>query len=471
MQLKSNLLLPLTTTQFTRLAAGVAALFLVACGEGAPDAGSRDTGGDSNSGASALVIPTATASTSASLESSSLEPGQALAASSSANAESSESAETLTPVQTTAESGITLAAESAMPTAAQQASAESDTLAAESAQQTEKLVDTSVPTGEPATSAALPVPIAAPTNTRNEPPLFGPWVEHRHRLDNVFQRFNGALLWSDVANVQAVLADARATDTRIFLQLGSTQEWGWNFSNNTSTFTLAKWKASVDRFADDPVIKEDIATAIADGTIRGIYLIDEPHHTRWSPSGENHHHIPNSDIDEMARHVKTYWPEARTSVRASARTLISYNREVVDWQYLDESFLMINYRKWATQGQDKTIEAFMEREIAEANNQGLGVIGSVQMLIGAPTSEDEWWPDLANGATPQGKLKVSPIELQAYVSAFFRPRNTQGVAVENGEFRINEVMVFRWDRNNEDDWADPFYSDAMDAIVSEVAGY
>jgi hypothetical protein len=234
---------------------------------------------------------------------------------------------------------------------------------------------------------------------------------------------------------------------------------------------LAKWKASVDRFADDPIVKEDIAAAIADGTIRGICLIDEPHHTRWSPSGTSHTRIPNVDIDEMARHVKSYWPAARTSVRASARTLVSYNRDVIDWQYLDESFLMINYRKWATQGQEKTIEAFMERETADANSQGLGVIGSVQMLIGAPTSESEWWPDLTNGATPQGKLEVSPIELQAYVAAFFRPRNAQGVAVENGDFQINEVMVFRWDRNDEDDWTDPFYSDAMDAMISEVADY
>jgi hypothetical protein len=72
------------------------------------------------------------------------------------------------------------------------------------------------PASDPEPSAALPATTGTPTSTSDEAPVFGPWVEHRHRLDNVFQRFGGALLRSDVANVQAVLADARATDTRIF---------------------------------------------------------------------------------------------------------------------------------------------------------------------------------------------------------------------------------------------------------------
>nr|MBX2835915.1 hypothetical protein [Gammaproteobacteria bacterium] len=205
--------------------------------------------------------------------------------------------------------------------------------------------------------------------------------------------------------------------------------------------------------------------AIDDGVIRGIYLIDEPHHKRWSPSGNSNNHIPNADIDEMARHIESYWPNARTSVRASPRTLISYNRGRHAWRHLDEAFLMINYRKWAQNG-DRTLEGFFKREVSEASKQGLGLIGSLQMLIGAPPSDQQWWPN--GGAKPVGKLKLSPIEMRTYVDAFLARRNAEGVRDSNGETAVSGIMVFRWDRNNENDWDNIYFNDAISEAQSVV---
>ena len=107
----------------------------------------------------------------------------------------------------------------------------------------------------------------------------------------------------------------------------------------------------------------------------------------------------------------------------------------------------------------------MEREISEANRQGLGLIGSIQMLIGAPYSDTDWWRNRSSsGPKPTGKLKVSPDELETYVEAFLQPRNAKGEIDSNGVRRFNDIMIFRWDRNNERDWKNRHYSNSIDDL-------
>jgi len=317
--------------------------------------------------------------------------------------------------------------------------------------------DTSVP--------ELPVSQNVVHSSQESSVLFGPWVQDKHRNDGAFDEFNAAQLWASTSSIIEVLRDARSTQTSLFLQLGPASEWGWN--DNRSAFTIAKWRRSVDRFANDPTINNAISKAIDDGVIRSIYLIDEPHHKRWSPN-QKYNYITNVDIDDMARYVKQYWPNASTSVRASPRTLVHYGRGRHSWKHLDEAFLMINYRKWAANGEG-TIEAFMEREISEANIQGLGLVGSIQMLIGAPTSNQTFWPDFRNGgARPTGKLKVSPIELRTYVDAFLERRDRYGRIDPNGDRLFDSIMIFRWDRNSETDWQNVFYRDVVNELVAYI---
>ena len=297
--------------------------------------------------------------------------------------------------------------------------------------------------------------------------LFGPWVQPDDVVSRgVFGRFNAALVqWVRPDNVLSVIEDARRTGTRIIFQLGTQGDWGYDINTRTSTFTVAKWEATVDRFGKNARINREISDAIADGTIRGIYLIDEPQHPRWSPSGSGHTHISNADLDYMAGHVKSYWPGVRTSVRSSARTLFQNGRDQIQWRHLDEVFVMIQYRMWSQHGQERTIEEFMEREMRDAQTQGLDVIGGVQMLIGAPTSNREFWP-AGSGMQPVGQLKVSPVELVRYVEAFLQPRNLSGEIDLNGSFRVRDVMVFRWDRNAEQSWANQHYDEAISRLIS-----
>jgi hypothetical protein len=296
---------------------------------------------------------------------------------------------------------------------------------------------------------------------------FGPWVEYRHRTE-VFERFNSALLWAPPNEIIKILNDAERTSTTLILQLGSAGDWGWQYSDNTSDFTIEKWFDSTKRFTESKLIRDAIQKAIDKKVIRSIYLIDEPHHKRWDPSQQNTNYITNNQLDQMAQYIKTYWPDVKTSVRASPRALASYNRGAPKWTFLDEAFVMINYNKWAINGTIRTINGMLHRESEEAKKQGLGIIGSIQMLIGSPETS-KWWdskdPKIGTLA-PVGKLQASPLELSTYTDHFIKKTNLFGFRSVRGTSYTDTVMIFRWDRNNENDWKNPHYNSVITNLIN-----
>ena len=295
---------------------------------------------------------------------------------------------------------------------------------------------------------------------------FGPWVEHRHRME-VFAKFNSALLWSPPNEIIDILNDAERTNTTLILQLGSAGDWGWEYSDNTSKFTIEKWLTSTSRFTENKLIRDAIQQALNKNIIKSIYLIDEPHHKRWSPSQQDRNYITNNHIDQMAQYIKKYWTNAKTSVRASPRALASYDRGAPNWKFLDEAFVMINYNKWAKNGTIRTVGGMLHRESEEAQKQGLNIIGSVQMLIGSPETS-KWWnsTDPSKGAPkPVGKLRASPLELSTYTDHFIKKKNIFGFRSNKGRSYTDTVMIFRWDRNDEADWKDPHYNAVINDLI------
>jgi hypothetical protein len=66
-------------------------------------------------------------------------------------------------------------------------------------------------------------------------------------------------------------------------------------------FDLAKWQAAVARY-NTPAIRDAIAQAVADGTVIGNSLLDEPHHSSWGGV------ITKAMLDEMATYARSYFP-------------------------------------------------------------------------------------------------------------------------------------------------------------------
>ena len=93
------------------------------------------------------------------------------------------------------------------------------------------------------------------------------------------------------------IAAARSKGVRLVLAMTG----GPNEVTTNGKFDLAKWKARMDRL-NTSAIKKAVADGVADGTIVGNKLIDEPEHPKWGG-------VPTKAmIDEMATYAKRIFP-------------------------------------------------------------------------------------------------------------------------------------------------------------------
>ena len=108
--------------------------------------------------------------------------------------------------------------------------------------------------------------------------------------------------------------------------MGSQAQW----VNANGTFSLDKWKARLL-----PYRSINFSSYIADGTIIGNYLIDEPNDpTNWAGTT-----VSPATLDEMAMYSKQIWPTMPTIVRVSPSYLKGHT-----YQYLDAAWAQYHSR-------------------------------------------------------------------------------------------------------------------------------
>jgi hypothetical protein len=135
------------------------------------------------------------------------------------------------------------------------------------------------------------------------------------------------------------------------------------FQNSDGTFSFAKWKAHVDRFAGfnfEPYIEE--------GTLMGHMLLDEPD----DPSNWGRTKIPHATIEEMAKYSKQLFPNLTTFVRSKPSYLAAGG---IKWKYLDAGWTM--YESW--RGDPKR---WIKGQVALAKEAGLGLVVGLNLLNG-----------------------------------------------------------------------------------------
>lgn len=138
-----------------------------------------------------------------------------------------------------------------------------------------------------------------------------------------------------------------------------------NYTNADGTFNFSMWKSRVDRYA-----AIDFNSYIADGTIIGHYLIDEPQCSScWG--GEP---VPPDTLEAMAQYSKQYWPTMITIVRAAPTWLAGYPGQYV---YLDAGWAQYTY----LQGD---VNSYLADNVAAAQSKGLGLIVGLNLLKGGP---------------------------------------------------------------------------------------
>ena len=188
-----------------------------------------------------------------------------------------------------------------------------------------------------------------------------------------------------------VLAEAKAKGARLVIKLtGGSQS---HVKNADGTFSLTKWKALVDKYK---AVTTSFAPYIADGTIIGHYLIDEPNMAhRWGGKV-----VPQATIEAMAKHSKSIFPAMHTLVRVVPTWLAS---APVTYTYLDAG--------WAQYTSVKGDAArWIATEASAAKSKGLGLVVSLNVLNGGNGSS-------GIRGSESGKYSMSASELRSYGGA------------------------------------------------------
>jgi hypothetical protein len=203
-----------------------------------------------------------------------------------------------------------------------------------------------------------------------------------------------------LTNIIPLLDQARAKGARVVLRLCMGRD---KFvKNSDGTFSLTKWKALVDRFTT-----VDLTPYIADGTILGHFLIDEPSRaSKWGGKA-----ITQATVEEMARYSKRLWPEMTTIVRAPPTWLAE-----APMSYTDLDAGWAQYR--ASKGE---VGKWISDEVAAAKSRGLGLVVGMNLLDGGNGSSriPGWTKGLyamsASEITSYGTELLS----QSYACGFF----------------------------------------------------
>lgn len=191
------------------------------------------------------------------------------------------------------------------------------------------------------------------------------------------------------SNLLTFLSQLRARGGRVLIKLGGNEK---TYKNDDGTFNLTKWKNNVDRYRGI-----DFSSYVADGTIVGHFLVDEPHFKgRWGDRG-----ISQSVVEEAARHSKLRWSRMPTLVNAPANWLASVP---VTYVHLDAAWAMYRSKTSSSPGD------WVAQQVKRAKSKKLGLVAGLNVLDGGNGSSG------IRGTQPR-TWAMSAAELRKYGSA------------------------------------------------------
>ena len=254
----------------------------------------------------------------------------------------------------------------------------------------------------PSSDAAPPTPVSlAAVDTRSSAPgiTFGTYNIDVSLLGRVH---TGTLAGGSISpdNIMSWLSAARAKKARVVVKLCKGRD---SYVKNTDgTFSFTKWKALVDRFKG-----VNLGPYIADGTIVGHFLIDEPHRaSRWGGRI-----ISPATLEAMAKYSKSIWPGLTTLVRVHPTWLASWP---TTYRYVDAG--------WAQYAAGKgEVGRWIAAEVAAAKRKGLGLAVGLNVLDGGNGSSRIRGPTAGKYAMSASELRGYGTTLlnQSYACAFY----------------------------------------------------
>jgi hypothetical protein len=218
----------------------------------------------------------------------------------------------------------------------------------------------------PAGAPQAGTPQAGALDNRSSRPgvVFGTFSMRNDYLNTVHTGWvNGGPL--DPSNILSWLSGARAKGARVVVKLCKGKDS--YVRNSNGTFSLTKWKDLVGRYRN-----VQLGPYIADGTIVGHFLIDEPHRaSRWGGKA-----ISQATLEEMAKFSKQLWPDMTTMVRVAPSWLAS---SPLSYQYVDAGWTQYTVGKGDAAN-------WVASEAAAAKRKGLGLVVGLNVIDGGDGS-------------------------------------------------------------------------------------
>jgi hypothetical protein len=190
---------------------------------------------------------------------------------------------------------------------------------------------------------------------------------------------------------------ARARGVKLLLAMT-----GGNHSNYTTNgvFDMAKWIAKMNTF-NTSAIKTAVAAGVADGTILGNTVMDEPNHYTWGPAGT----MTKARVDTMASYVKSIFPTLTEGVSHKHNTFEP-----------TKSYKVIDFIGDQYDERQGDVASFRDAGLALARRDGHSIMFSINLLDGGTIIAGCPIPETGGTGTYSNRCRVTPAQLQAWAT-------------------------------------------------------
>jgi hypothetical protein len=199
--------------------------------------------------------------------------------------------------------------------------------------------------------------------------------------------FNLSHTWDQPSTIVSRITSARAKGVKLVLVMTAGRAGALDTVSTSplvTRFNLTKWKATLNKF-NTPAIKAAVAQGVADGTIVGYSLMDEPNHRDWGGV------VTKKTLDDMAVFSKSIFPTLPTGVTVVAwwRSGKSHSAQLPQpadtFKVVD--FYISQYDWWQSPygprgGMAGNYLAWRDTALSLAKQQGMKVMFSMNLLAG-----------------------------------------------------------------------------------------
>ncbi len=164
-------------------------------------------------------------------------------------------------------------------------------------------------------------------------------------------------------SLMRTLSAARTTRTHLILKLVGDRT---AFVNPDGTFSLALWKRHIDRLRS-----VDLNSFVADGTLIGAELVNEPHNAKkWGGRL-----ISKEELEGAAAYAKSMWPDLPVGAGRS-----DYVLKYAPWKYLDFGHSQYHARKG-------DVETWRKTTVQQSKDAGVALLLSLNFYAGEESNE------------------------------------------------------------------------------------